>query len=866
MRGNPVPRLARPGAAAATVLMLLAGGCSLLPFRSRPEPTPPPQAAADSAAAGPRERDRTGSYESVTRNADTRVGLFTTHRVADTLFFEIPRSELGKDMLLLRRTAAGTPEIFSDPARVVVWELENGKVVLRDRAFTVRASEGSPLERHVQAQLFGSYIASFDVVSYGPDSSLVVNVTPLFTTNRGEFVGVRNIATDRSFIEHVAAFPENVNVTAVQTGVAAPMNSGPNAPSVANSVRLEWSLLKLPEEPMMPRLYDSRVGYLTVDYTGYDDGGHGAEPVRYIRRFRLEKKDPTAEVSEPVEPIVFWIDRATPEWLVPWVIRGVEEWRPAFEEAGFRNAIEARIPPSEEEDPDWSPHDARHSMIYWRASTTRNATGGQVVDPRTGEILKAEVTMYHSVMALLRNWYFVQAGPLDPRARELPLPDSLMGRLVQYVVAHEVGHAIGLPHNFKASYTVPADSVRSVTFLERMGSHTPTLMAYSRFNYVAQPEDSIPVELLIPKVGPYDRFAIAWGHRPIPGARTPQDELPTLDAWARVQDTVPWLRYQTPGATNDPGDVTEAVGNADPVQSGTLALANLRRVMSMVLDAAERPGEDYSLLRELYDAAVSQWGNYMRHVAAFIGGADSQERRGTGERFFPLSRARQVEAMRFLIRNAFQPPSYLLDREILRRLEPSGAVTRIAAAQRQVVDALFLDSRLALLIEYEALAERPGQAYTVGDLARDTRQGIWSELGNQNVRINVYRRNLQRLHLAALDRAINGGSAEDARPILRGDLIELDRLIEQAIPRAADVATRLHLEDARYVISTIIDPEARWEGFAANLPTAAPSEATSGFAGAIAGAPGRGAELVIEDCFNFEGEVPQWMGLEPWPW
>lgn len=845
----------RPGVAVVAVVVVLASACSYIPFigsRSKsPTPTATPTTTAggtpQTPGGGGQSSSRRGprSYEQViTAEAETQDGLFRTHKVGDTLYFEIPRSELGKDLLLIRRTVAGTPGIASPPSRVVAWEYENERIVLRNRTFDIRAPEDSPLRTAVDALTFGSYIASFEVQAFGPDSSFVIDVTSLFTTNRGEFVGVRSIASDRTYIQRVTAYPTNINIVAVQTGVAPQEELGAGAPSVASTAVFEWSMLLLPEDPMMPRLYDSRVGYFTVQYTAYNDSSHRAETKEYIRRFRLEKKDPTAEISEPVKPIVFWIDRATPHWLIPWIIRGVEEWQPAFEAAGFRNAIVARIPPSPEQDPNWSPHDARNSVIFWRPSTTQNASGGHVADPRTGEILKAEVNMLHNVMNLLRNWYFVQAGPLDPRARRLPLPDSLMGRLVQHVVAHEVGHAIGFPHNFKASYTVPADSVRSVTFLRAMGSHTPTLMDYSRLNYVAQPEDNIPVELLIPKVGPYDHFAVMWGHKPIPGARTPEEELPTLDEWVRIQEQVPWLRYQTPDATNDPGNITEAVGDQDPVKSSTLALRNLERVMGMMLEAAERPGEDYSTLSELYGAAIEQWGHYMRHVAALIGGADSQERRGTGPRFFPVARERQVEAMEFLKQNAFYPPPYLLDLEILRRMEPAGAVTRIGNAQRAVINTLFSPGRLALLVEYEALSPEPGSTYTVADLARDARDGIWTELQDAEVRIDVFRRNLQRAHLAAVEAIVNNDSwSSDGRPILRGDLIQLDRDIAAAMARAADPPTRMHLEDARFRIARMLDPNAP-----APQSVMAPPAVTTPTTG-----PGASRaypiDLVVEDCF-----------------
>lgn len=780
--------------------------------------------------------------EVITAKAKTKEGLFKVHQIEDKYFYEIPDSLLGRDMLMVVRiakTADGIGYGGENTNNLMVrWEKNGDDVLLKVVSVNNYAADSLPISMAVKASNLEPILQKFAVKSRATDSTgTVIEATDLFTKdnqalglqrNRRTQYRVTRLDNERSYIVHVNTYPINIEGRYVLTYAA----GEPPSNSATGLITLEMnaSMILLPKEPMMQRLADRRVGWFARSYVDYGADAQRATSRRYLDRWRLEvkpedeEKFKRGELVEPVKQIVYYIDPATPKKWVPYLKQGVEDWQKAFEAAGFKNAIIAKEAPSPEEDPTWSPEDARYSVIRYFASDIQNAYGPHVSDPRSGEIIESDIGWYHNVMNLLRNWFFIQTAAVNPDARKVQFDDEVMGRLIRFVSAHEVGHTLGLPHNFASSVAYPVEKLRDAAFTKEFGT-APSIMDYARFNYIAQPEDK--GVSLMPDVGPYDKFAIMWGYKPILEAKTPEEEQKILDQWILDKKGDPIYRYGRQGNSYDPTTQSEDLGD-NAMLASDYGIKNLKRIMPNLIEwtnEADKPYKDYSDLSEMYGQVIGQFNRYMGHVRTNVGGVmEVYKSTGQGEAVYThTSKEMQKSAVDFLNRNLFATPTWLMDEEIFARIGDFGALERIRGIQVTTLNGILEWGRLGRVIENEAL--NGNEAYKITELFDDLRKGIWTELAGGRT-IDVHRRALQRAHIERLELLLTGennvpaafrafvgpqinAAQSDIRPMARGELKTLQSQIRSAIPRTSDRLSKLHLEDALARIEKILDGESK---------------------------------------------------------
>lgn len=769
--------------------------------------------------------------EIITDKAVSDQGVFTVHKVDDKYYFEIPDAMLKKEFLLVTRLTkaaagmrTGTSGYAGDQIGQQVIAFEKGpkdKILLRSISHVDYAKDStSDMYNSVTRNNVQSIIKAFDVKAYGvKKNSTVIDVTDVLNSDNEltafsvwskDSYRVGAFQKDMSFVNFVKSFPTNIEVNTTKTFArtlgtpTTPAIPGRPAPKVSGNytVEINSSFVLLPENKMQSRYFDPRVGYFTVGYTDFDLDPQGVKKVSLVKRWRLEPKSQDVEkynrgeLVEPAKPIVFYIDPATPKKWVPYLIQGVNDWQKAFEKAGFKNAIVAKVP-DPKVDTEWSLEDARFSAIVYKPSDVPNASGPSIADPRTGEILESHINWYHNVMMLLRNWYFVQAAPNDPRARKIEFEDKLMGELIRFVSSHEVGHTLGLRHNYGSSSTVPVEKLRDKKWLEKNG-HTPSIMDYARFNYVAQPEDNIGDAGIFPRIGDYDDWAIEWGYKRFNQFKTPDAEKEFLNQWVIKNLKNERLWFGTESNPLDPRSQSEQVGDNAMIAS-TYGIKNLQRIVDNLEKWTKTPNEDYANLDMMYDQVTGQFRRYLGHVSKYIGGQMETPKTAeqSGAVYEVVAKKDQKEAMKFLDENVFTTPQWLIKKDIFEKTGKTPVKT-VEEIQNGVLGRILSPMVLQNMYQMEAIEPN---TYSVIELLSDLNTSI---LKKDNV--DIYTRNLQRNYIDSLIKLVdNKSDKSDVSALVRGNLNTIKK--ELSAKSASDVVNKYHNEDLVFRIENALDPK-----------------------------------------------------------
>jgi hypothetical protein len=787
--------------------------------------------------------------EIITKKAISQKGVFTVHFQDDKYFFEIPDNLLGRELIAVTRftkVASGASKYGGEVANEQTLQFEKGpgqRIFMRVVTLISTADSTQTIAKAVKNSNLDPIVAAFDIKAYGNDStSSIIEVTDFFkgdnqavslSSSAKRTFSLSGLASDRSYIESIKTYPTNIEIKTVKTysasaGGAGPtaLPGGPGIPAAQNAgaitLELNTSILLLPKEPMNRRLFDSRVGFFADNFTVYSDDQQKVDEQTFAVRYKLEPKPEDMEkykqgiLVEPVKPIVYYIDPATPKKWVPYLIAGVNDWNVAFEKAGWKNAISGKEWPN---DSTMSLEDARFSVIRYFASDIENAYGPQVHDPRSGEILESHIGWYHNVMNLVHDWFMIQTAAVDSNARKMKFDDDLMGNLIRFVSSHEVGHTLGLRHNMGSSSKTPVEKLRDKKWVEANG-HTASIMDYARFNYVAQPEDNINEMGLFPHIGDYDKWAIQWGYT-YTGLSDVEADKKLNNKWI-VENLKknPRVWFGGEGRNDDPRAQTEDLSD-NAVVASEYGIKNLKRILAGLPAWTKEEADRYQNLSEIYLQLMGQFNRYMGHVTKNIGGVyetfKSVEEQG--DVYSPTPVAMQKAAMAFLQTQLFTTPKWLLDYSILNKITNPVANERIQSIQTNTLKSLLDKGRLLRL---NTSYTRFGNAsYALHDMMEDTRKGLFSELTTQKA-TDVFRRNLQKTYVGQLEDLINPPtmSLSIATPFRAAPVdVENTDVVSEAKAQlkklaanlkassSADAATQSHYDDLQDRIKKALDPK-----------------------------------------------------------
>ena len=793
--------------------------------------------------------------------AVTQNGLITVHKMDNKYLYEISDSLLGSDIMTITRyskTPAGGGIFGGEEInrQVVRWEKGlNNNILLRSITYVIMSPDADkPLAQAVKNSTSDPIIGNYDVLAYKKDESgkiigYVLDLTSTFDADvqtfsldpiKKQMLNIVAFQKDKSFISKVSSFPINTEIRSVKTFTTTPPRIsttptpqiGVNLPSALDAgvitMEMNTSMILLPKTPMRKREFDARVGYFANQFGVFEEDSQKSETSVFAVRWRLEPKSPedaqkqkNGELIEPLKPIVYYIDPATPDKWKTYIKQGIDDWQVAFEAAGWKNAIRGEYWP--ENDPTMSLEDARFSVLRYFAAEIQNAYGPNVHDPRSGEILESHIGWYHNIMSLLRNWYLIQTAAANPEARAKKFDDKLMGELIRFVSSHEVGHTLGLRHNMGASSATPVEKLRDKDFVAKNG-HTSSIMDYARFNYVAQPEDGVTD--FFPKIGDYDKWAIKWGYSYFADAKSEKAEKAILNEMTKEAYKNNRLWFGTETSPYDPRYQTEDIGD-NAMKASEYGIKNLKRILPNLVQWSSEKGESYSELDDLYSALTGQFRRYMGHVTKNVGGIyDSPKTYDmSGDQFVVVPKSIQKEAVTFLNNQLFNTPKWLLNQDVLSKINPESGVEAIKSMQDATLSSLLAGDRMVRLIETSSVSK---DNYSVDELITDLNKGIFSDLKGARS-IDMYRRNVQKLYVDKLIELLKPGTATvravpvgvtygfstrrvnlsqtDLPSISRGQLNALKNDLKMSSARMSNRMSKYHVQDLISRIGQALDPK-----------------------------------------------------------